>query len=252
MNSSDFSARLHISGTDETAPALARDWNCGYEVTAFCYAPNLSDEALVSRVAEECRGVRSLWLHAPFAELIPCAIDPDVRAIAAVRFRQTVELAQRLGIGRIVFHGGFIPLVYYPVWYVEQSVQFWREFLQTLPSGMQIAVENVMEPGPDTLVEIARSVDDPRFGLCLDFGHANTIISKTPPLDWLAPMLPWLRHVHLHDNHGEMDEHLPLGAGTMPIPEILDALAQQPQITVTLENMDAAPSLRYLQARGYL
>ena len=109
-----------------------------------------------------------------------------------------------------------------------------------------------MEPGPEMLVEIARGVDDPRLGLCLDVGHANTVVSKTPPADWLAPMLPDLRHVHLHDNHGALDEHLPLGAGTIDFAPILAVLAAHPDITITLENQDILPSLQYLQANGWL
>ena len=95
-------------------------------------------------------------------------------------------------------------------------------------------------------------MDDPRLGLCLDVGHANTVVSKTPPADWLAPMLPDLRHVHLHDNHGALDEHLPLGAGTIDFAPILAALAAHPDITITLENQDILPSLQYLQANGWL
>ena len=61
-----------------------------------------------------------------------------------------------------------MPQVYFPEWYVEQSVIFWRDFLRQLPPDMTIALENVMEPEPRLLAEIARQVDDPRLGLCLD------------------------------------------------------------------------------------
>ena len=166
--------------------------------------------------------------------------------------RRDAALAARLGVRRIVVHGGFIPYVYFPEWYVEQSICFWKEFLADAPDDLLLAVENVMEPGPEMLVEIARGVDDPRLGLCLDVGHADTVVSKTPPADWLAPMLPDLRHVHLHDNHGALDEHLPLGAGTIDFAPILAALAAHPDITITLENQDILPSLQYLQANGWL
>ena len=246
------SNQVHISGMDARAARLAKEYHCGYEITAFSYAPMLADAAAFSRVEAECAGLGSLWLHAPFAELIPCAIDPNVRANAMVRFRQTAALAARLGVRRIVVHGGFIPYVYFPEWYVEQSVNFWKEFLSDAPDDLLLAVENVMEPGPELLVEIARGVDDPRLGLCLDVGHANTVVSKTPPADWLAPMLPDLRHVHLHDNHGALDEHLPLGTGTIDFAPILTVLAAHPEITITLENQDVLPSLQYLRADGWL
>ena len=69
---------------------------------------------------------------------------------------------------------------------MEQSVVFWREFLREIPAGITIALENVMEPGPEMLVEIVRQVEDPRLGLCLDVGHANSRVSETPPWIGLA------------------------------------------------------------------
>ena len=244
--------QVHISGMDARASALAKEYHCGYEITAFSYAPMLDDAAAFSAVRAESAGIGSLWLHAPFAELIPCALDPNVRANAMARFRQTAALAMRLGVRRLVVHGGFIPYVYFPEWYVEQSIRFWQEFLSGAPEDLLLALENVMEPGPETLVEIARGVDDPRLGLCLDVGHANTCVSETPPRDWLAPMLPYLRHVHLHDNHGALDEHLPLGAGTIDLAPVLAVLAEHPSVTITIENQDALPSLRYLRENGWL
>ena len=244
--------KLYISGMDSRAPSLARRWRLGCEDITFSYAPMLDDPAALTQAANRVAGLSRLWLHAPFAELIPCAIDPNVRANAMARFRQTTALAARLGVRRIVVHGGFIPYVYFPEWYVEQSICFWKEFLADAPDDLLLAVENVMEPGPEMLVEIARGVDDPRLGLCLDVGHANTVVSTPPPAAWLAPMLPDLRHVHLHDNHGALDEHLPLGAGTIDFAPILAALAAHPDITITLENQDILPSLQYLQANGWL
>lgn len=110
------SDQVHISGMAARAARLAKEYHCGYEITAFSYAPMLEDAAAFSRVEAECEEIGSLWLHAPFAELIPCAIDPNVRANAMARFRQTTALAARLGVRRIVVHGGFIPYVYFPEW----------------------------------------------------------------------------------------------------------------------------------------
>ena len=64
-------------------------------------------------------------------------------------------------------------------------------------------------------------------------------------------MAPWLFHVHLHNNFGEKDLHLPLGEGSVDMEEILRAL-QDTQATLTLENPDCRPSLLWLQSHGYL
>ena len=136
---------------------------------------------------------------------------------------------------------------------MAQSVAFWREFLPEVPEHMTIALENVMDPGPDMLAQIMAQVDDPRLGVCLDVGHANTTVSSTAVMDWIAPLIPWLRHVHLHNNSGGWDLHDPLGEGNIPMEQVLDTLlARCPAATYTIENMNCAPSLDWLAARGYL
>ena len=248
-----LSGKLFLSGMDENAASLARKWGLGLELTDFCEARKLEEPAAMEAARARCSGIDSLWLHAPFAELSPCAIDPRVREVVMLRFRQTVQAALALGIRRIVVHSGYIPLVYFPEWFTARSVEFWREFLRGAPDGLCLALENVMEPGPDMLVQIAAAVNDPRFGLCLDVGHANTRASETPPLDWIAPMAPWLRHVHLHNNDGDWDLHEALGQGMIPMPDILAALAElSPAADYTIENQNCEPSLRWLCARGYL
>ena len=174
--------------------------------------------------------------------------------IAAFCYAPNLEdaLARDLGVRQLVIHGGFVPQVYFPEWYVEQSVLFWRELLAELPPDMTIALENVMEPEPRLLADIARQVDDPRLGLCLDVGHATTFVSRVPPLEWVAPMAPWLRHVHLHNNAGHNDLHDPLGQGTLAMEQVLDTvLALCPAATFTLENQDCGPSLDWLRQHGY-
>ena len=248
-----LSGKLFLSGMDENAASLARNWGLGLELTDFCEARKLEEPAAMEAARARCSGIGSLWLHAPFAELSPCAIDPRVREVVMLRFRQTVQAALSLGIRRIVVHSGYIPLVYFPEWFIARSVEFWREFLRDAPDGLCLALENVMEPGPDMLVQIAAGVDDPRFGLCLDVGHANTRVSETPPLDWIAPMAPWLRHVHIHNNAEQMDLHDPLGKGVIQMERVLDEIVRlAPAATFTIENQDCAPSIDWLRQKGYL
>ena len=127
--------KLYLSGIDGRAAQLARENGLGYEIADFCYAPVLEDPVRRAEVRTQMAGIGRFWLHAPFAELAPCAIDPLVREVTRTRYRQTVRLARELGVNRLVIHGGFVPQVYFPEWYIEQSVQFWREFLRELPDG---------------------------------------------------------------------------------------------------------------------
>ena len=100
--------KLFLSGMDENAAALARKWGLGLELTDFCEARKLEEPAAMEAARARCSGIGSLWLHAPFAELSPCAIDPRVREVVMLRFRQTVQAALALGIVRNL-KAGFAP-----------------------------------------------------------------------------------------------------------------------------------------------
>ena len=71
--------KLYLSGIDGRAAQLARENGLGYEIADFCYAPVLEDPVRRAEVRTQMAGIGRFWLHAPFAELAPCAIDPLVR-----------------------------------------------------------------------------------------------------------------------------------------------------------------------------
>lgn len=253
MKREQLGGRLYLSSIGADSEDLARRYELGFENTTFCYAANLDDARCHDDAIKQCQGFDRLWLHAPFAELTPCAIDPLVRQVTEKRYRQTLAAAGEMGISRIVFHGGFVPQVYYPQWFAEQASAFWRAFLNEVPAGMVLALENVMEPEPTLLTEVVRRVDDERLRLCLDVGHANCGVGGVPPLDWIAPMAPWLCHVHLHNNDGASDLHSALGAGNIPMERVLDTLLEAcPGATFTIENQLCRPSLDWLREKGYL
>jgi len=173
--------------------------------------------------------------------------------LAEKRYRQAIGVARGYGIRRLVVHSGYIPLVYDPSWFLERSAVFWREFLKDFPPDMELCLENVMEEGPEQMTKLAKAVNDPRFRLCLDVGHANAELSHTPVPVWAEQSAPWLSHVHLHNNRGGRDLHAALGDGTAPVRETIETIERLcPAATYTVENMHAAPSVLWLAENGFL
>ena len=244
-------ARLCLSTIDANAAALAREEGLALELAEFCTAANL-DENLAEwlPIAEaRLRLARGEVFHAPFAELYPAAIDPRARQLALDRLEQAYARMRALGLRRMVAHSGYVPRVYFPEWHVERSIGFWREFLAAKSEDFELLIENVLDDTPDLLRDILRGLNDPRAGACLDVGHAF-VASEVTLNKWIEALRPFLRHVHLHDNDGAFDWHAPLGAGRIDIPAVLESLPET--CTITLENMDAAPSLAWLKSHGYL
>lgn len=239
--------RLYVSTIDREAGKVARQYGLGIEIAEFCTAWNMDRELpTVEKTLEETlTGVSRRVLHGPFNELFPCAIDPKARQLAAFRFSQAAALAQAYGAGKLVLHGGFNPQMYYPQWYVEQSVLFWKDFLKTLPEGLTVCVENVLEPTPDMLLDIVRGVEDTRLRLCLDVGHVNAY-SKIPAKTWIEESGEYLSHLHIHNNDGTWDTHSALFDGTLPILELVDVAMRETEATATLELPKCEPSVKWL------
>ncbi len=238
----------YLSTIDKNAPVLAKQQGLGLEIAEYCTAWNLDEkfpetDALVRRKIE---GISDLTFHAPFNELFPCAIDPKARELAACRYRQAIQTAKGYGASKVVIHGGYNPRIYYPVWYVEQSIRFWKDFLQEDP-GVEIVLENVLEEEPGMLLDIVRGVDHPRLWLCLDVGHVNAY-SKIPVMEWAEAWAPWLSHFHIHNNDGSWDTHSPLFDGTIPMEALLRRLDTLcPKATATLELTDAESSIKWME-----
>ncbi len=239
---------FYLSTISPDAPCVAREYGFGLELAEFCTAWNMDEKFIHvdSVVKKKLEGIPRSLLHAPYNELFPCAIDKKARALAAERYRQATDLATRYASRKVIIHGGYNPRIYFPVWYVKQSVLFWQDFLRDNP-GVEIVLENVLEDDPRWLLDIVAGVDDPRLRLCLDIGHVNAY-SSVPLTDWLVLWAPYLSHLHIHNNDGSRDAHNALNEGTIPIKELLlQAQHLCPDATCTLELMNDAPSVIWLQ-----
>ena len=238
---------IYISTIASDVQRLAKQNNLGIEIAEYCTAWNMDEkfDELHPKVQEEIAGISGCILHAPFNELFPCAIDQKARALAAYRYRQAIDLAKQYGATKVVVHGGYNRGLYYPVWYVEESIKFWKEFLAEDP-GVQIVLENVLETEPQWMLDIVKGVDDPRLRLCLDIGHVNAY-SQVPLMQWLESWKDYLSHFHIHNNDGSWDTHNALYDGNIPMREFLNRAAECcTDATFTLELLEAGPSVRWL------
>lgn len=98
--------------------------------------------------------------------------------------------------------------------------------------GVRIALENVRNNR--TLVHVLDALDSPMLGMCYDSGH-DFIWSETP-YDLPRRYRDRLFAVHLHDNLGQYDDHLPPGAGKIDWAVVRRAMADSAyQGSYTLE-----------------
>lgn len=174
--------------------------------------------------------------HAPFMDLSPGAVDPDIREVTLKRFRQISRTAAILKPETIVFHSGYEKWKYAletRIW-LEQSVKTWQTVLhETVDTGCRLAIENIFEDTPDNLVQLMEAINSPRMGLCFDTGHFN-LFSSISLEEWLYRCSGYICHLHVHDNDRSADLHAPPGNGTFPFRELFERLDPCPP-TMTLE-----------------
>lgn len=239
--------KIYISTIASDSADVARANGLGLEIAQFCTASNIDER--FSQTDLEIRSIfqpgQKVIFHAPFNELFPCAIDPKARELAAFRYRQAIQLAKGYGAEKVVIHGGYHPWIYFPEWYVEQSILFWKAFMKE-SSGIQIVLENVLESEMDWLADIVKGVRNADLRLCLDVGHVNAY-SKHSCQDWLETCAPYISHFHIHNNDGSWDTHSGLDQGSIPMKEfLLRAEELCPDATYTLEVTEAAPAIQWL------
>ena len=99
--------------------------------------------------------------------------------------------------------------------------------------GLRVMYEPLDGPydSEKNVAEILRRV--PGLFLHIDIGHANLFGRR--PERFIRRFGSRLKHIHLHDNNGERDLHLPMGCGSIEWESVVETLKRCYDGTVTLE-----------------
>nr|WP_246093017.1 sugar phosphate isomerase/epimerase [Subtercola boreus] len=169
-------------------------------------------------------GMPILSIHAPVLLLTHFVWGRDPQ----VKLEKSADLAKAVGATAVVVH----PPFRWQSGYAENFLRIVQETTDTY--GVEIAVENMFpwkvkgsslkaySPGWDPVVMDCAAVT-------LDFSHAA--LSGRDSLEMAEALGPRLRHVHLCDGSGSLDEgrvfdeHLLPGYGGQPVREVLAHLA---------------------------
>ncbi len=99
-------------------------------------------------------------------------------------------------------------------------------------NNINVNYENMPQYGPkrrfgatyDDLLHLIKSYNDNRIGICWDLGHGN--MNMFDQSIALKAISPYLKMIHVHDNHGERDEHLLPYQGTTDWSKIMTTLKE--------------------------
>lgn len=188
-------------------------------------------------------------VHAPFFDLSPGAMEPMVRKVTLQRLTQALQAAGTLGAHLMVVHPGYDRWRYPNLagsWLEHATATFTPLLVLAEQLDCRLALENIYEERPKTLTSLVDQLDSLWFGHCFDIGHWR-LFGRESQENWLAAIARRLLHLHLHDNRGENDDHLPVGEGIIDFAPLFRTLASLPALpSITLEAHDPGELQRSL------
>jgi sugar phosphate isomerase/epimerase len=202
----------------ETVRTL-REAGVGPEIYFSADSLDALTPAAAESTAEALRsaGFRSLSFHAPFRDVWPGAQDEAARRFAVRRLSQAIALAPVFRPAGVVIHGGYFGWLFdfhADDWLASARRSFGELAEEAEKADTRLFVENVFDEAPDHLLRLREAVGSPRLGFCFDPGHA-ALFSQVPVHRWAEAFGTGIGLMHVHDNRGQRDDHLPVGEGTI-------------------------------------
>ena len=196
----------------------------------------------------------TITLHAPFIDLSPGSLDPDVMDLTRHRFKQLLKLVPLFKPKTVVCHAGYDwkRYGYFKEEWVEKSLKTWSWLGSRIADeGGQLMLENVYEHSPEDILILFENLEKQNVGFCLDTGHQSAF-SRTSLKVWLDSLGQYLGQLHLHDNNGKNDDHLAMGKGKINFEaffKALEAIKKAPPVITLEPHEDGAlwPSLEFLE-----
>ncbi|MCD8223448.1 MAG: sugar phosphate isomerase/epimerase [Clostridiales bacterium] len=141
---------------------------------------------------------------------------------------EALDFCEKLGASHMVVHPGFS---YSPCFNKETARKRAHEIICRLAekakdSGVKLAFENVGYNGTSIYSEeqylSALNDVDPMVGYLIDTGHAHVNHWDIPKM--IHTVSNRLFGLHIHDNCGNCDAHLPIGKGTIDWNSVIEAM----------------------------
>lgn len=232
----------------------AAQFGVGAEIQTFGFPQYLEKDStkLLQKMIKQVDQLKGpIGVHGPFIDTIHHSPDPDIREVCRIRYLRAFDVAEALGAKYVLFHSQFNPIIRVPVYkkaYHENSLRFWPEMIDEAEKRkIPIYIENMFDDSPVPARIVADAIDSPYFKLCLDVAHA-LIHSTLDISEWIDACGDHLRHVHINDCMGSMDDHLGLGQGVLDLPRAFALLKKaNSSLTYALETgKHTTASMKYL------
>ncbi|MEX1117612.1 MAG: sugar phosphate isomerase/epimerase [Terrimicrobiaceae bacterium] len=210
----------------------------GFSLIEVCSSPSHLDYHDLEAVRRSARRITDLGMtaysfHAPFADHIDISsIDAGLREAALKEILCAVEAAAILQVSYLVIHPGPENAMTPPP---HERFQRMENVVETLDRvarhcknlGIGCVLENklphLLFGKTSDILWILDALNAIEVGACLDTGHAYL---SSDIFNLLHKLANHLKMVHVHDNRGHFDDHLPPGDGAIDWRTLLRKLTE--------------------------
>jgi sugar phosphate isomerase/epimerase len=199
--------------------------------------------------ALEARHLQLVSMHAPTSRdlsamresgtpLSICEVERVRRIEAMDELKRVIDVADDLPYARLILHMGGSRETADPRKRDAAFSTLEHLILHAHHAGVTICVENTTSEMGDPAY-LRAFVDETRLtGLRFNFDIGHAHLADFPEEERLEksflPLRELVSSVHLHDNHGEKDEHLPPYDGTIDWPSAIKILQSAPQTSLPI------------------
>ena len=222
-------------------------------VEIFCtrshFEYSIKQEVRAMADALEAHHLQLVSMHAPTSRdlsamresgtpLSICEVERVRRVEAMDELKRVIDVADDLPYSRLILHMGGSRETADPRKRDAAFSTLEHLILHAHHAGVAICVENTTSEMGDPAY-LRAFVDETRLtGLRFNFDIGHAHLADFPEEERLeksfSPLRELVSSVHLHDNHGEKDEHLPPYDGTIDWPSAIRVLQSAPQTSLPL------------------
>ncbi|OUJ18196.1 Sugar phosphate isomerase/epimerase [Methanonatronarchaeum thermophilum] len=170
-----------------------------------------------------------LSVHAPFEGINLASLNDEIWERSIEKTTTAIKGAAKINAKCTTIHPGHLTSVT-----VHFRDRAWRRTIRAFrrladkatEENTSIAIENMPKMEhlfcrhPSEIQGFIETVNKPNLKFTFDIGHAHT----NNNLEKFLEIKNQINHIHIHDNKGDFDSHLPVGEGTANIKQTLKEL----------------------------
>ena len=165
-------------------------------------------------------------IHAPFMDVNIASPQDQSRLNSIAQIKSSIDLANEINAEAVVVHPGLISFLANKYFkkevyeFANQSIKEIGDYAKNL--GVMATIENMPNFEPmiyQNIADLNQLLVENEMHMTLDIGHANHVGYAPDEM-----IFDSIKHIHVHDNLGDDDSHLPLGEGSIDLKYIINTL----------------------------